>query len=95
MLTPLLLASLFLLGGCQKQTEASKTGLIYCSEGAPQTFNPQLANSGATLDASARPLYDRLLESDPYTLALHGSLARDWQVSEDGLIYTLNLRQDV
>lgn len=95
MLTPLLLASLVLLGGCQKQTEASRTGLIYCSEGAPQTFNPQLANSGATLDASARPLYDRLLESDPATLTLRGGLALDWAVSEDGLTYTLNLRQDV
>ncbi|MEG3025809.1 MAG: ABC transporter substrate-binding protein, partial [Aeromonas sp.] len=96
MLKPLLLGLLVLLTGCQKQQDdASKTGLIYCVEGAPQTFNPQLANSGVTLDASARPLYDRLLEVNANTLSIEGGLATHWQSSEDGLSYTLTLRKGV
>lgn len=95
MLTPLLLGLLVLVSGCQKRDEASKTGLIYCAEGAPRTFNPQLANSDATLDASARPLYDRLLEVNANTLGIEGGLATRWQSSEDGLSYTLTLRKGV
>lgn len=95
MLTPLLLGLLVLVTGCQKQDEASKTGLIYCVEGAPQTFNPQLANSGVTLDASARPLYDRLLEVNANTLDIEAGLATAWHSSDDGLIYSLTLRKGV
>ncbi|WP_185423524.1 ABC transporter substrate-binding protein SapA [Aeromonas hydrophila] len=95
MLKPLLLGMLVLLTGCQKQDDASRTGLIYCAEGSPQTFNPQVSNSGVTLDASSRPLYDRLLEVNPNTLALEGGLATRWSISEDGLFYTLTLRKGV
>ncbi len=95
MLTPLLLGMLVLVTGCQKQPEASKTGLIYCAEGSPLSFNPHVSNSGVTLDASARPLYDRLLEVNPNTLALEPALATNWHVSEDGLTYTLTLRKGV
>ncbi|RQM62762.1 peptide ABC transporter substrate-binding protein SapA [Aeromonas enteropelogenes] len=84
-----------LVTGCQKQSEASKTGLIYCAEGSPLSFNPHVSNSGVTLDASARPLYDRLLEVNPNTLTLEPALASKWQISEDGLTYTLTLRQGV
>ena len=93
MLTPLLLGLLVLVTGCQKQDDASRTGLIYCADGAPRSFNPQLANSEATLDASARPLYDRLLEVNANTLGIEGGLATRWQSSEDGLSYTLTLRK--
>lgn len=95
MLKPLLLGLLVLVTGCQKQSEASKTGLIYCAEGSPLSFNPHVSNSGVTLDASARPLYDRLLEVNPNTLTLAPALASKWQISEDGLTYTLTLRQGV
>ena len=91
----MLLGLLVLVTGCQKQDEASKTGLIYCVEGAPQTFNPQLANSAVTLDASARPLYDRLLEVNANTLSIEGGLATRWRVSDDGLTYRLTLRKGV
>ncbi|WP_349922048.1 ABC transporter substrate-binding protein SapA [Aeromonas veronii] len=95
MLKPMLLGLLVLVTGCQKQDDASKTGLIYCVEGAPQTFNPQLANSAVTLDASARPLYDRLLEVNANTLSIEGGLATRWQISDDGLTYRLTLRKGV
>ncbi len=36
--------------------------LVYCSEGSPEGFNPQLFTSGTTYDASSVPLYNRLVE---------------------------------
>ncbi len=37
---------------------------------------------------------ESLLTRDPETLAWQGLLARDWQVSEDGLTFTFNLRPE-
>ncbi len=34
--------------------------LVYCSEGSPEGFNPQLFTSGTTYDASSVPIYNRL-----------------------------------
>lgn len=92
----LLLAGALLLAGCQPQAKsAAQAGLIYCSEGAPQTFNPQLTNLSTTLDAVSFPLYDRLLEVNPITLAIEPRLASHWQMSQDGLTYTFTLRKGV
>ena len=35
--------------------------LVYCSEGSPEGFNPQLFTSGTTYDASSVPIYNRLV----------------------------------
>lgn len=40
---------------------AAKT-LVYCSEGSPENFNPQLYTSGTSVDASAVPIYNRLVD---------------------------------
>ncbi len=39
--------------------------LVYCSEGSPEGFNPQLFTSGTTYDASSVPIYNRRLNSKP------------------------------
>lgn len=36
--------------------------LVYCSEGSPEGFNPQLFTSGTTYDASSVPIYNRLVD---------------------------------
>ena len=36
--------------------------LVYCSEGSPEGFNPQLFTAGTTFDASSKPVYNRLIE---------------------------------
>lgn len=93
---PLLLACSLLIACAQAQgAENRPEGLIYCSEGSPQTFNPQLTNLGTTLDAVSYPLYDRLLELNPITLSLEPALATEWSVSEDGLRYRFTLRKGV
>ena len=73
---------------------AQKT-LVYCSEGSPEGFNPALYTAGTTFDASSRQVYNRLVEFEPGTTNIQPGLAESWTVSDDGLEYTFNLRQDV
>ena len=53
---------------------AAKT-LVYCSEGSPENFNPQLYTSGTSVDASAVPVYNRLVDfkASPTYLARYGT----------------------
>lgn len=84
------------LTACQPVPEAnSNQGLVYCAEGSPESFNPQLVTSGTTIDAVSQHLYDRLLDIDPETGALKPALAQQWSVSPDGLVYRFKLRQQV
>lgn len=88
---------LVLLAGCTKLVEsrAFSNGIVYCSEGSPSTFNPQLDTSGTTADAASHQLYDRLLEFDPVTSKITAGLASSWLVSDDGLVYTFQLQKGV
>lgn len=69
--------------------------LVYCSEGSPETFNPQLSTSGTTFDASARPLFNRLVEFKPGTTLIQPALATSWEISENGREYIFHLRKNV
>ena len=71
------------------------TGLVYCSEGNPETFNPQLVTSGTTIDATSQQLYDSLVDYDPRTGDIVPALATSWQTSDDGLSYRFKLRPGV
>jgi len=73
---------------------AAKT-LVYCSEGSPEGFNPQLYTAGTTFDASSRTIYSRLVEFERGSTKLIPGLAESWSVSDDGLVYTFNLRKGV
>ncbi|WP_095498301.1 ABC transporter substrate-binding protein [Paraferrimonas haliotis] len=92
--TLLLLLPTLLVGGCSDDPNAIPSGLVYCSEGNPESFNPQRVTSGTTIDATSHQLYDRLITFD----ANHNyqpALATKWSVSEDGLTYRFHLRQGV
>ncbi|GAB2926016.1 dipeptide ABC transporter periplasmic-binding protein DppA [Hafnia psychrotolerans] len=69
--------------------------LVYCSEGSPEGFNPQLFTSGTTYDASSVPIYNRLVEFKIGTTELQPGLAEKWDVSADGKTYTFHLRKGV
>ena len=68
--------------------------LVYCAEGSPSFFNPQLASDGPSFDMS-QGLYDRLLSFDLKTGALKPGLALSWSLSKNKLSYTFKLRKKV
>ncbi|MEC5320849.1 ABC transporter substrate-binding protein [Brenneria populi subsp. brevivirga] len=74
---------------------ASANTLVFCSEGSPENFNPQLYTSGTSVDASAVPVYNRLVDFKVGTTELIPSLAERWDISEDGTVYTFHLRKGV
>lgn len=86
-----------ILAACSKQNSQDfyNSGLIYCSESNPATFNPQLDTSSTTSDASAHQIYDRLLDFEPDSGRIIPSVASSWLISSDGLTYTFQLRKDV
>jgi dipeptide transport system substrate-binding protein len=76
-------------------TPALAKTLVYCSEGSPEGFNPQLYTAGTTFDASARAIYNTLVEFEHGTTELRPGLAESWEISDDGLQYTFHLRPGV
>ena len=83
--------------GCQYQENSSVRDdvLVYCSEGSPETFNPQLSTSGVTFDATSATIYNRLVEFKSGSTQLKPALATSWKVSKDGREYTFKLRKNV
>ena len=75
--------------------EAGAKTLVYCSEGSPEGFNPSLYTAGTTFDASARAIYNRLVEFERGTTKIIPALATSWSISKDGLNYTFKLRKGV
>ncbi|GLP94839.1 ABC transporter substrate-binding protein [Paraferrimonas sedimenticola] len=89
---PLLLLS---LSGCSPSDSPATAGLVYCSEGNPESFNPQRVTSGTTIDATSHQIYDRLINFDMSVGDYVPGLAVKWDISEDGLVYRFQLRQNV
>ncbi|MGY2127051.1 ABC transporter substrate-binding protein [Blastococcus sp. SYSU DS0617] len=68
--------------------------LVFGAAGDPAMFDPAFASDGETFRI-ARQIHEGLLTNEPGTTELVPALAEDWEVSEDGLEYTFNLREDV
>ncbi|WP_435930403.1 ABC transporter substrate-binding protein SapA [Dryocola sp. BD613] len=99
---PSLLLSLSCLSGVAlaatpgpKPDDIRKSGFVYCVNGQVNTFNPQMASGGLTVDTLAAQLYDRLLDVDPYTYRLVPELAQSWEVLDNGATYRFHLRPKV
>ncbi|MBS0847246.1 ABC transporter substrate-binding protein SapA [Citrobacter sp. JGM124] len=78
-----------------KPVDIRHNGFIYCVNGQVNTFNPQMASTGLTVDTLAAQLYDRLLDVDPYTYRLVPELAERWEVLDNGATYRFHLRPGV
>ena len=76
-------------------TGAQAKTLVYCSEGSPEGFNPQLFTSGTTFDATARQVFDGLVAFKRGSTEVEPGLAESWEISDDGLEYTFKLRPGV
>ena len=74
---------------------ASAQTLVYCSEGSPEGFDPALYTSGTTFDAASHTIYNRLTQFNVGTTEVIPGLAESWEVSDDGMTVTFNLRQGV
>lgn len=81
-----------LLSSCKKSADTST--FVYCSEGSPSAFNPQIVTDGTSYD-SVRGVYSNLVRFRYGETNVEPDLAESWEISEDGLIYTFNLRKGV
>lgn len=87
-----------LVSACTDSTELSKLAeesIIYCSEGTPENFNPQLILSSTSSDVTTNQVYDKLLTFNDKTNTLVPSLAKSWHVTRDGKKVTFYLRKNV
>jgi dipeptide transport system substrate-binding protein len=73
---------------------AAKT-FVYCSEGSPSSFNPQLATDGPTFNASSHTVYNQLVQFKTGSTEVEPGLAESWDISKDGLTFTFKLRKGV
>lgn len=91
MKTIILLSALSLFG-----PEASfAKSFVFCSEGSPSSFNPQLVTDGTSITASSANIYNRLVEFAPGSTKLIPGLASSWTISQDKKVYVFNLRSGV
>mgnify|MGYP000633935875 CR=1 FL=1 len=95
--TALLLLGLFTIAGCSYDDDISlnNKSIVYCSEGVPESFNPQTVTSGVTVDVTSNQLYNRLISYDKTNNTIIPSLAKSWHVTKDGKKVTFYLRRDV
>ena len=74
---------------------ASAAPLTVCSEGSPDGFDIQQWESAVTHDAVGNTIYDQLILYKRGTTELKPGLAERWEVSPDGLQFTVHLRRGV
>ncbi|MBT3237048.1 MAG: ABC transporter substrate-binding protein [Bdellovibrionales bacterium] len=90
----LIIATIFSLSTTLPTTLWAKI-FIYCSEGSPSSFNPQITTDGTSNNASTHTVYNRLVKFKYGTTEIVPSLASSWKISPDGKSYTFKLRRGV
>jgi dipeptide transport system substrate-binding protein len=81
--------------GCGAAYATPADTLVYCSEGSPESLNPQLILSGTARNATATTIYDRLVDFRPGTTEIVPALAESWSISVDQKTYLFRLRRGV
>ncbi|MCY4643552.1 MAG: ABC transporter substrate-binding protein [Bacteriovoracales bacterium] len=98
-MNPKSIATAFLLAlslaGCLPSSEKRGNAVIYCSEGSPNKLGPQVVSDGTSITASARAVFDRLVEFELGKTTIVPGLAERWEISPNGLEYTFYLRKNV
>lgn len=93
--------SMVLLTGCAISASSPTVSspkavnrIIYGLTLEPSGFDPHV-NRSSELGIALRQVYDTLVYRDPVSKQFVPGLASEWTISEDGLIYTFTLRQNV
>jgi dipeptide transport system substrate-binding protein len=68
--------------------------LVFCSEGNPESLNPQVVTTTTGMNAG-RPFFNNLVEFPPGKTTPTPALAQSWEISDDGLEYLFHLRRGV
>lgn len=90
-------ASFLLMTGCGKREtlveQATRDGIMLVGNGAePSDLDPQTITGIPERNITAT-LFEGLTRNDPTTLEARPGVAKSWDVSEDGLVYTFHLRE--
>ncbi len=75
--------------------QAMATTFVYCSEGSPSAFNPQVTSDGTSNNASAHTIFERLVDFKPGTTDLVPALATSWTISKNKMVYNFVIRKGV
>lgn len=81
--------------GAMGAVQAQDKTFVYCSEASPENFSPNQTTAGTTLDATARSVFNQLVQFKLGTTEIQPGLAESWEISDDGLEYTFHLREGV
>jgi len=85
-----LLSSVFI--GCKKEDKSG--GIMRLSLHEPVSLDPPNSYESEGIQV-IRQVWDGLVDYDPETLEVVPAIAESWDVSDDGLVYTFNLRKGV
>ncbi|WP_116139761.1 ABC transporter substrate-binding protein [Trinickia diaoshuihuensis] len=69
--------------------------LVFCSDASPAGFDPAQYTTSVEFSAAGYTVYNRLVEFEHGGTTIEPGLARSWEVSNDGRIYTFHLRPGV
>ncbi len=78
--------------GCTKEEKAGGEFRAFLVE--PVSLDPPNAYESEGIQV-ARQIFDGLVEYDPVTMEIFPAIAESWDISDDGLVYTFNLKKGV
>lgn len=90
----IILCSAACSGRTASDQQQSQSQLVYGLTSQPAGIDPHI-NSEIELGIVLRQVYDTLIYRDPATQQFVPGLSSSWAISQDGLVYTFILRQDV
>ena len=86
--------TVYTMGKGNKPEGGYNNEIVLSSMSDPKTFNPLTANETSSTTAFSG-VFEGLTTQDGVTLDVVPLLAKSWEISDDGLVYTFHLHQNV